>query len=426
MAASGWGSPTPHGDVASPSEEQGALLTLRNVAKDYVSAAGVVHALRELDLVINEGEFVAIVGTSGSGKSTLMNILGCLDRPTRGTYGLAGFDVGDRTNDGRALVRNRLIGFIFQGFNLLPRTTALENVELPLSYRGVPRRQRRKRALEALAAVGLAERVHHTPNQLSGGQQQRVAIARALVTDPPLLLADEPTGNLDTRTSLEVLALLQRLNRDRGITIALVTHEHDIAACASRVCTFRDGRMVTDVRNETPLDAAGELAKLPREIKGAADETTNNEDADRAAAKAPVPFSVYLTMWAAGVGGSLLGVLYNKVILDKPVPAVTIAFGVLMEAFIAARFAKRKLGRPLSSDQRARVALYYTLFNGVFVALALGIKMPDAVAERLSHGASSAGLAVVALLSFVVTLSLLRYLLLALFAPKAGPSKKEG
>jgi len=426
MAASGWGSPTPHGDVASPSEEQGALLTLRNVAKDYVSAAGVVHALRELDLVINEGEFVAIVGTSGSGKSTLMNILGCLDRPTRGTYGLAGFDVGDRTNDGRALVRNRLIGFIFQGFNLLPRTTALENVELPLSYRGVPRRQRRKRALEALAAVGLAERVHHTPNQLSGGQQQRVAIARALVTDPPLLLADEPTGNLDTRTSLEVLALLQRLNRDRGITIALVTHEHDIAACASRVCTFRDGRMVTDVRNETPLDAAGELAKLPREIKGAADETANNEDADRAAAKAPVPFSVYLTMWAAGVGGSLLGVLYNKVILDKPVPAVTIAFGVLMEAFIAARFAKRKLGRPLSSDQRARVALYYTLFNGVFVALALGIKMPDVVAERLSHGASSAGLAVVALLSFVVTLSLLRYLLLALFAPKAGPSKKEG
>jgi putative ABC transport system ATP-binding protein len=394
------------------SHEEGALLTLRNVAKDYVSAAGVVHALRELDLIIKEGEFVAIVGTSGSGKSTLMNILGCLDRPTRGTYGLAGFDVGARTNDGRALVRNRLIGFIFQGFNLLPRTTALENVELPLSYRGVPRKQRRKRALEALAAVGLADRVHHTPNQLSGGQQQRVAIARALVTDPPLLLADEPTGNLDTRTSLEVLALLQRLNRDRGITIALVTHEHDIAACASRVCTFRDGRMVTDTRNETPLDAALQLAKLPREVKGAADETEDHEGAARAAAKAPVPFSVYVAMWAAGSVGSLLGVVYNKLILNAPVPALTIAFGVLLESFVAARYAKRKLGRPLSSEQRARVALYYTLFNGVFAA-------------RLSHGASSAGLAVVGLLSFVVTVSLLRFLLLSLFAPRAGRSAKD-
>ncbi len=409
------------GDDASLEErEQGALLTLRNVAKDYVSAAGVVHALRELDLIIQEGEFVAIVGTSGSGKSTLMNILGCLDRPTRGTYGLAGFDVGDRTNDGRALVRNRLIGFVFQGFNLLPRTTALENVELPLSYRGVPRKQRRKRALEALASVGLADRVHHTPNQLSGGQQQRVAIARALVTDPPLLLADEPTGNLDTRTSLEVLALLQRLNRDRGITIALVTHEHDIAACASRVCTFRDGRMVTDVRNETPLDAAAQLAKLPREAKGAADETEDHEGIARAAAKAPVPFSVFAAMWAAGSAGSLLGVLYNKLILDASVPAVTVAFGVLLESFVAARYAKRKLGRPLSQDQRARVALYYTLFNGVFVALALALKMPDVVAERLGHGASSAGLVVVALCSFVVAVSLLRFLLLSLFAPRAG------
>ena len=408
---------TGNGDASLGDSDHGALLTLRNVAKDYVSAAGVVHALRELDLVIKEGEFVAIVGTSGSGKSTLMNILGCLDRPTRGTYGLAGFDVGDRTNDGRALVRNRLIGFIFQGFNLLPRTTALENVELPLSYRGVPRKQRRKRAMEALASVGLADRVHHTPNQLSGGQQQRVAIARALVTDPPLLLADEPTGNLDTRTSLEVLALLQRLNRDRGITIALVTHEHDIAACASRVCTFRDGRMVSDIRNDTPLDAAHQLSKLPREVKGAADETEDHESAARAASRAPLPFSMFVVMWVAGSLGSVLGLAYNKLVLDASVPAVTIAFGVLLESFVGARYARRKLGHPLSTDQRVRIALYYTLFNGVFVAAGLLVKMPDVVAAQLSHGASSLGLVLVALLSFVVAITLLRFLLLSFFAP---------
>ncbi len=247
-----------------------ALITLRRVEKDYESGAGTVRALREVDLEINQGDFVAIIGTSGSGKSTLMNILGCLDRPTRGVYELAGFDVGARASDARAVLRNRLIGFIFQGFNLLPRTTALENVELPLVYRGVSVRERRKLAEEALSAVGLGDRAHHTPNQLSGGQQQRVAIARALVTRPPMLLADEPTGNLDTRTSLEVLALLQRLNAERGITIVLVTHEHDIAACASRVITFRDGRIVTDVVHDAPLDAARELAQLPPTEHGAA------------------------------------------------------------------------------------------------------------------------------------------------------------
>src|SRR5580693_1829038 len=239
------------------------IIVLSGVAKDYVSAAGTVHALRDVDLTILRGEFVAIVGTSGSGKSTLMNILGCLDRPTRGTYALAGLDVGARTNDGRAIVRNRLIGFIFQGFNLFSRTTALENVELPLQYRGFAARERRRRAMSSLEKVGLADRVHHTPNQLSGGQQQRVAIARALVTDPPLLLADEPTGNLDTRTSLEVLALLQKLNKENGITIALVTHEFDIAACASRVITVRDGKIVSDVRQAEPKDAAKALAALP-------------------------------------------------------------------------------------------------------------------------------------------------------------------
>ncbi|MBK7397472.1 MAG: ABC transporter ATP-binding protein [Myxococcales bacterium] len=224
------------------------LVELRGVEKDYVSAAGVVHAMRRVDLAIEPGEFVAVVGTSGSGKSTMMNVLGCLDRPTRGEYWLSGLEVGSRGNDARALVRNRLIGFIFQGFNLLPRTSALENVELPLQYRGVGTFERRRRARAALAKVGLGNRMHHAPNELSGGQQQRVAIARALVTEPPLLLADEPTGNLDTRTSDEVMALLQELNRDQGITIALVTHEHDIAACADRVITMRDGAIVSDER----------------------------------------------------------------------------------------------------------------------------------------------------------------------------------
>ncbi len=238
------------------------LIQLEDVCKNYGTGAAVVRALRNVTLVVERGDFLALVGQSGSGKSTMMNIVGCLDRPTSGTYVLDGIDVTDRSNDARAIVRNRLIGFVFQGFNLLPRTTALENVELPLVYRGVSGRERRRRALEALDSVGLADRVHHTPNQLSGGQQQRVAIARALVTSPPLLLADEPTGNLDTRTSLEVLELLQRLN-DKGITIVLVTHEHDIAACAKRVVTMRDGRVKTDVRSASPTRARAALADLP-------------------------------------------------------------------------------------------------------------------------------------------------------------------
>jgi putative ABC transport system ATP-binding protein len=238
------------------------LVDLDHVEKDYVSGPTVVRALRDVTLKIATGELVAIVGTSGSGKSTMMNIIGCLDRPTRGTYSLSGIDAGRRSNDARTIVRNRLIGFIFQGFNLLARTTALENVELPLVYRGVSARDRRQRALRALEQVGLGTRVHHTPNQLSGGQQQRVAIARALVTDPPLLLADEPTGNLDTRTSYEVLSLLQRLNRDRGITIIIVTHEHDIAECASRVVTMRDGVIKSDLVTSSPRDAQRELDAL--------------------------------------------------------------------------------------------------------------------------------------------------------------------
>ena len=238
------------------------LVLLEHLAKDYVSGPTVVRALHDVHLSIAAGEFVAIVGTSGSGKSMLMNIIGCLDRPTRGSYHLAGINVGSRSGDARAIVRNRLIGFVFQGFNLLPRTTALENVELPLVYRGVRRRERRQRALQALDQVGLSTRIHHTPNQLSGGQQQRVAIARALVTEPPLLLADEPTGNLDTRTSYEVLALLQRLNQNAGITVIVVTHETDIAACASRTITVRDGRICADEPVSSPRVAAEELTRL--------------------------------------------------------------------------------------------------------------------------------------------------------------------
>jgi putative ABC transport system ATP-binding protein len=261
----------PQGQDAAAMLQDEPLIELSRVGKDYVTEAVVVRALRQVNLTIKRGDFVAIVGQSGSGKSTMMNIIGCLDRPTHGTYRLDGLDVSRRSNDARAIVRNRLIGFVFQGFNLLPRTTALENVELPLVYRGVGTAERRKRALSALSAVGLADRLHHTPNQLSGGQQQRVAIARALVTSPPLLLADEPTGNLDTRTSLEVLGLLQQLNHEEAITIILVTHEPDIAACAGRVITMRDGEIRSDIRNDEPADAATALAALPR-LEAAEDE----------------------------------------------------------------------------------------------------------------------------------------------------------
>jgi putative ABC transport system ATP-binding protein len=217
-----------------------------------------------VDLDIYAGELLAIVGPSGSGKSTLMNILGCLDRPSSGTYHLSGVEVGSRDADERALIRNRLLGFIFQGFNLLPRTTALQNTELPLVYRGLSARERERLSLEALVKVGLGDRVHHTPSELSGGQQQRVAIARALVTNPPLLLADEPTGNLDSVTTAEVLALLQELVRVHQRTVLLVTHEPDVAACAARVVTVRDGRIVSDERNSEPKDARVLLAEAVR------------------------------------------------------------------------------------------------------------------------------------------------------------------
>ncbi|MDQ3918747.1 MAG: ABC transporter ATP-binding protein [Acidobacteriota bacterium] len=222
-----------------------------------------VHALRGVSLTISEGEFVAIMGTSGSGKSTTMNIIGCLDRPTRGTYMLDGQDVSALTKDERADIRNRKLGFVFQGFNLLSRTSALENVELPMLYSGVDTAERHRRAVEALHSVGLAGREQNHPNQLSGGQQQRVAIARALVNDPALILADEPTGNLDSRTSIEVMEIFQRLNRERRITLVLVTHEPDIAEYADRVVVFKDGRIRKDYKVTSRRDAAEELKNLP-------------------------------------------------------------------------------------------------------------------------------------------------------------------
>jgi putative ABC transport system ATP-binding protein len=239
------------------------VIELTGIEKIYDTGSVRVHALRNVNLEIQHGEFVAIMGTSGSGKSTLMNILGCLDRPTAGRYLMEGVDISQLDKDQRADVRNRKLGFVFQGFNLLRRTTALENVELPLIYAGVPAAERVRRGRAALATVGLAYRAENHPNQLSGGQQQRVAIARALVNNPSMLLADEPTGNLDTRTSLDVMGVFQHLNRESGITIVVVTHEPDIAEFAGRVVTVRDGRILSDRPVLWPRDATAELEKLP-------------------------------------------------------------------------------------------------------------------------------------------------------------------
>jgi putative ABC transport system ATP-binding protein len=243
------------------------LIDVRELHKTYTRGDIEVRALRGVSLQVMKGEFIAIMGTSGSGKSTFMNTLGCLDRPTKGIYLLDGEEVHKMNNDDRAELRNKVLGFVFQGFNLLSRTSALENVELPMMYRGVSGRDRKDRAMKALEAVGLAKRFDHTPAQLSGGQQQRVAIARALAGDPSVILADEPTGNLDSRTSIEVMAILQKLCRDQGITIVLVTHEQDIAQHAHRIVTFRDGLIVSDEAVKEPINAEKELASLPAEAQ---------------------------------------------------------------------------------------------------------------------------------------------------------------
>jgi putative ABC transport system ATP-binding protein len=227
---------------------EASLIDLRGIAKTYGRGDAVFHALRGVDLRIDRGEFVAIMGPSGSGKSTLMNLLGCLDTPTAGSYLFNGIAIESLSKDQRSLIRRHALGFVFQGFNLLARTSALENVELPLLYRGVPTRQRREMAREALASVGMPEKARNTPAELSGGQQQRVAIARAIVTQPETLFADEPTGNLDSKTTVEIMELLGKLNSDRGISIIMVTHEDDVAASAKRVVRVRDGLIASDVR----------------------------------------------------------------------------------------------------------------------------------------------------------------------------------
>jgi putative ABC transport system ATP-binding protein len=269
---------------AAGAEPVAPVIDIEKVTKTYQTGDVTVQALRGVDLVIQKGEFVAVMGASGSGKSTLMNILGGLDYPTSGEYRLDGEPISRLDSDGLASIRNRTLGFVFQSFNLLSRTTALENVELPLLYADVPARERHGRALESLTRVGLADRIDHHPNQMSGGQQQRVAIARALVTRPKVILADEPTGNLDSETSIEVMTLFQELWR-AGITILLVTHEPDIAEFAGRVVMMKDGKVKSDRRQE-PRDARQALAQAvaQRQQEAASEEAAAHEEAARHAA----------------------------------------------------------------------------------------------------------------------------------------------
>jgi putative ABC transport system ATP-binding protein len=246
------------------------VINLQDIHKTYHTGEVDVHAVRGVSLEISKGEFVALMGASGSGKSTMMNVLGCLDRPTKGSYSLDGIDVSRLNRDELADIRNQKIGFVFQGFNLLSRTSALENVELPMLYmrQRLEGASQRERALKSLATVGLAERAGHTPNQLSGGQQQRVAIARALANEPSLLLADEPTGNLDSRTSIEIMGVFQKLN-DLGMTIVMVTHELDVAQFTRRMVVMRDGKVVSDTLVPNRLSAAEEIRRLDEEQKAA-------------------------------------------------------------------------------------------------------------------------------------------------------------
>jgi putative ABC transport system ATP-binding protein len=245
--------------------DAGPVIEIKDLVKDYRLGQVPVHVLKGISFDVERGDFVSIMGPSGSGKSTLMNILGCLDKPTSGSYKLDGISVGGLNRDELAEIRNKKIGFVFQQFNLLARTSATENVELPLMYTDTPAAERRERAMKALLAVGLAGREDHQPSQLSGGQQQRVAIARSLVNNPKIILADEPTGALDSRTSIEIMAIFQRLNRDDGITMIVVTHDPDVATYSNRNIHFKDGRLELDERAAQPRDAKKDLEQLPAE-----------------------------------------------------------------------------------------------------------------------------------------------------------------
>jgi putative ABC transport system ATP-binding protein len=246
--------------------EVAAIIEIKDLVKDFQLGEVALHVLKGISFEVQRGDFISIMGPSGSGKSTLMNILGCLDIPTSGSYKLDGISVGELGSDELAEIRNKKIGFVFQQFNLLARTSATENVELPLLYTDMPMSERRERAAKALVAVGLAGREDHQPSQLSGGQQQRVAIARSLVNDPKIILADEPTGALDSRIGIEIMAIFQRLNRDQEITLIVVTHDPDIANYSNRIIHFKDGRLQHDERVEHPRHAHNELEQLPAEL----------------------------------------------------------------------------------------------------------------------------------------------------------------
>ena len=242
-------------------EEKTVILELKHIYKDYIQGSMVVPVLKDINLQVEKGEYLAIMGPSGSGKSTLMNILGCLDKPTEGEYRLTGIDIREKSDDELSYIRNQQIGFVFQSFNLIPRTSALKNVELPMVYGKVAADKRRARALELLESVGLGERYEHMPNELSGGQRQRVAIARALANDPPIILADEPTGNLDSRSSVEIMEIFTQLNREKGNTVIIVTHEPDIAEFTDRVVVFKDGQIIEDKLTEKGRSSGKEVYK---------------------------------------------------------------------------------------------------------------------------------------------------------------------
>lgn len=346
------------------------LIDLQDLQKRYESKSGVVLALRGVNLQFERGEFVAIVGASGSGKSTLLQLMGCLDRPSSGRYILAGKDVTHASADERSAIRNALIGFVFQGFNLLPGMNALENCETPLLYRDTPPSVRRRRAAEALTRVGLGDRMLHHPNQLSGGQQQRVSIARALVSEPDLILADEPTGNLDTRTTYEILALLQAVNQERGVTIVLVTHEAEVAACAARVITVRDGEIVRDERRASPASAGEILRGLPVPPPAPAPTApTPEQQPDRQR-------SLPRTLLDAGVG-CLLGVST----LNGSPRALSAGAGVL----VLSAWGLSRLKGSSDASSRSLSAFTLTLFWGCSVVLGvwLGRHEPNPWAHHL-------------------------------------------